>query len=70
MSQQFLLVKARNTRTGGSLKQQDLTGARFTLAQSEMAHEQAQRFADSLTARTGDQWVPVVESYTPSRRLR
>ena len=68
MSQQYLIVKARNLNTGVNLKQQDLTGNRFTLGQRRLAEDQAQRFADTMTARTGDSWVPVVETYTPSVR--
>lgn len=63
---QYLLPKARNTRTGQTLKQQDLTGARFTLAQRSFALEQANKLATSMTERTGDAWVGFVEPYTPT----
>jgi len=68
MSQQYLIVKAKNTHTGITLKQQDLTGTRFKLSQRHLADDQAERFADSLSGRTGDTWIPVVETYTPSVR--
>ncbi len=37
--EQYLLPKARNTRTGQTVKIQDLTGSRFTLAQRELAQD-------------------------------
>jgi hypothetical protein len=68
MSDQFLIVKARNTLTGATVKQQDLTGARFTLAQRAFAQELAVRLAETMTARTGEPWQALVEAYTPSVR--
>jgi len=66
--QRFLLPHARNTVTGQKVKTQDLTGARFTLAQRAMAMEVAQQTADKMTARTGDFWTPFVVEYTPTSR--
>lgn len=68
MKQQYLLVKARNTVTGQTVKNQDLSGARFTLAQHELAEESAQKLAEKMTARTGDTWQGLVEQYTPTHR--
>ena len=68
MEQQFLLVKARNTRTGQTVKNQDLTGARFNLGQRTLAEDSAQQLADKMTARTGDAWVGFCEAYTPTTR--
>ncbi len=68
MEQQFLLSMARNTVTGQTQKQQDLTGARFTLAQRSMCQEVADRFASDLSARTGDAWQGFCQIYTPSVR--
>ena len=68
MEQQFLLSMARNTVTGQTQKQQDLTGARFTLAQRAMCQEVADRLAQDLTARTGDVWQGFCQPYTPSVR--
>ena len=68
MEQQFLLVKARNTVTGQTVKNQDLTGARFTLNQRSLAEDSAQQLADKMTARTGDLWVGFCEAYTPTVR--
>jgi hypothetical protein len=68
MEQQYLLVKARNTVTGQTVKNQDLTGARFTLNQRSLAEDSAQQLADRMTARTGDLWVGFCEAYTPTVR--
>ena len=65
---QYLLSKARNTVTGQTVKNQDLTGARFTLAQRHMCQEVSDQLAVRMTARTGDVWVGFVEEYTPSQR--
>lgn len=68
MEQQYLLSKARNTVTGQSVKNQDLTGARFTLTQRHMCQEVADQLAARMTARTGETWVGYCESYTPTHR--
>jgi hypothetical protein len=68
MEQQYLLVKARNTVTGQTVKNQDLTGARFTLNQRSLAEDSAQQLADKMSARTGDLWVGFCEAYTPTVR--
>lgn len=68
MEQQYLLPKARNTRTGQTVKIQDLTGARFTLAQRELAQDRANQLAEQAGYRTGDTWVGFLETYTPSVR--
>ena len=65
---QYLLAKARNTVTGQTVKNQDLTGARFTLLQRTLADASAQQLADKMTARTGDLWLGFVELYTPTHR--
>jgi hypothetical protein len=68
MEQQYLLAKARNSVTGQTVKNQDLTGARFTLNQRSLAEDSAQQLADRMTARTGDLWVGFCEAYTPTVR--
>ena len=68
MEQQYLLSKARNTVTGATVKNQDLTGARFTPAQRIMCQEIADQLAVKMTARTGEQWVGYCELYTPTQR--
>ena len=65
---QYLLSKARNTTTGQTVKNQDLTGARFTMAQRDMAQEAADQLAVKMGQRTGDGWVGFVEAYTPTER--
>jgi len=66
--QTFLLAKARNLTTGQTVKNQDLTGARFTHQQRSMAQESADRLADKMEKRTGDPWVGLVEEYVPTVR--
>jgi len=68
MEQQYLLAKARNTITGQTVKNQDLTGARFTLQQRNLAEASAHQLAAKMTARTGDLWQGFVEQYTPTHR--
>ena len=41
MTQQYLMVKARNLVTGQTVKNQDLTGARIELRQRTIAEDQA-----------------------------
>jgi hypothetical protein len=66
--EQYLLAKARNTVTGQTVKNQDLTGARFTLQQRTLAEDSASQLAVKMTARTGDVWSGFVEVYTPTVR--
>jgi hypothetical protein len=66
--EQYLLSKARNTLTGATVKNQDLTGARFTLAQRMMCQEVADQLAAKMSARTGEPWVGFCEAYTPTTR--
>ena len=64
----YLLAKARNTVTGQTVKNQDLSGARYTLAQRTLCQVEADRLAESMTARAGDTWVGFCEEYTPTSR--
>jgi hypothetical protein len=50
------------------VKNQDLTGARFTLLQRTLAEASAHQLATKMTARTGDAWEGFVEAYTPTVR--
>ena len=68
MSEQYLLPMARNTRTGQTVKTQDLTGRRYLQHQRSLAEAAAEECAVKMTARTGDQWRGFVKSYTPSSR--
>lgn len=64
----YYITKARNVNTGETVKAQDLTGARFELSQKSLAENHAQQLADKMTARTGETWIPIVETYTPTYR--
>ena len=66
---QYLLPMARNTVTGETVKQQDLTGTRFTLRQRAMCQEQADKLAAKQSELTNTPWLGFCVQYTPSRRL-
>jgi len=68
MTQQYLMVKARNLVTGQTVKNQDLTGARLELRQRTIAEDQAAQLAVKMSARTGQEWQGFVEVYTPTSR--
>lgn len=68
MTQQYLMIKARNMVTGQTVKNQDLTGARLELRQRALAEELAGQLADKMTRNTGESWVGFVEQYVPSVR--
>ena len=68
MSEQYLLVMARNVVTGQTVKNQDLTGARFTQRQRVLAEQESEQLALRMTARTGDTWQGFVKLYTPTQR--
>lgn len=70
MAEQYLLIKARCVETGQSIKAQDLDGLRMRLDQRWIAEERAAKFAERQSQRTGQTWLPVLEVYTPSQRLR
>ena len=63
--EQYLLPKARCLRTGQTVKDQDLTGHRFTLAQRAQAEERADQLAQTMADRTREAWAGFVVSYTP-----
>lgn len=64
----YLLPKAINLETRQTVKQQDLTGGRFTLAQRALCQEQAELLARQMTARTRQPWAAQVFEYTPTER--
>ena len=68
MSEQYLLPMARNTVTGQTVKNQDLTGDRFTQRQRMLAEDMARQLAERMSARTGAEWQGFVKLYTPSER--
>jgi hypothetical protein len=68
MSEQYLLPMARNTRTGQTVKTQDLSGLRYSFSQRVLAESAADQCAAKMTARTGDTWQGFVQAYTPRER--
>jgi len=63
--EQYLLPKARCELTGQTVKDQDLTGHRFTLGQRALAEERADQLAKSMSDRTRKEWTGFVVVYTP-----
>ena len=68
MTQQYLMIKARNIITGQTVKNQDLTGARLELRQRVLAEELADQLAAKMSRNTGETWTGFVEEYVPSVR--
>jgi len=68
MTQQYLMVKARNLVTGQTVKNQDLTGGRLELRQRAIAQELADQLAAKMSDRSGEAWQGFVEVYTPTSR--
>lgn len=68
MVEKYLVAKARNTVTGQTVKNQDLTGGRNRLDQRPQTQELADQLARKMTARTRDRWIGFVEEYSPSYR--
>jgi hypothetical protein len=64
----YLLPMARNVLTGQTVKAQDLTGARFTLAQRRLCQVAADQLAEKITVRSGESWKGYCEPYTPTKR--
>jgi hypothetical protein len=61
---QYLMPKARNLRTGQTVKQQDLTGRRYMPHERKLAQETADDLALSMTDRSRDTWRGFVDVYT------
>lgn len=66
--QHYILPMARNSRTGQTVKYQDLSGARFGSHQRQECRLMAERLAQQMTERSGDEWTPIIQPYTPSQR--
>ena len=62
--QQYIMPMARNTRTGQTVKSQDLTGARLIPSQRKDCQLLAERLANQMTLRGTDTWQPVIQLYT------
>jgi hypothetical protein len=61
---QYLMPKARNLRTGQTVKQQDLAGRRYMPHQSQLAQQDADDLARSMTNRSRDTWRGFLDAYT------
>ena len=61
---QYLMPKARNLRTGQTVKQQDLAGRRYMPHESKLAQRTADDLAQSMTNRSQDTWRGFVDAYT------
>lgn len=68
MAETYYLPKARNTKTGQTVKDQDLSGGRFTKRFKHLAEDRANQLATAMSARTGDTWTGFIEAYTPTVR--
>ena len=55
---------ARNTRTGETVKSQDLTGARYIPSQRRECQLLAERLANQMTQRGTDTWSAVIYPYS------
>jgi hypothetical protein len=61
---QYLMPKARNLRTGQTVKQQDLAGRRYMPHQSKLAQQEADELARSMNKRSRDTWQGFLDAYT------
>jgi hypothetical protein len=62
----YILPKARNVRTGQTVKSQDLTGRRYQPHEQLECRLLADRLAAQMTTVSGETWVAVVETYQVS----
>jgi len=63
---QYLMPKARNLRTGQTVKQQDLAGRRYMPHESQLAQQAADDLAQTMTKRSRDTWQGFLDGYTAS----
>jgi hypothetical protein len=61
---QYLMPKARNLRTGQTVKQQDLAGRRYMPHESKIAQQTADDLALAINKRGQDIWRGFVDVYT------
>ena len=64
MTQQYLMPKARNTLTGETVMEKDLSGHRLELRQRSLAELQARILAEKMTRKTSEPWTGFVDAYT------
>jgi hypothetical protein len=62
--QQYIIPMARNTRTGETVKSQDLSGTRYIPSQRRECRLLAERLADQMTQRGTDTWCAVIQPYS------
>jgi hypothetical protein len=62
--QQYIIPMARNTRTGATVKSQDLSGVRYIPSQRRECRLLAERLSDQMTQRGQDTWCAVVQPYS------
>jgi hypothetical protein len=62
--QQYIMPMARNSRTGQTVKSQDLSGTRYIPSQQRECQLLAERLADQMTQRGQDTWAAVIQTYT------
>jgi len=62
--QQYIMPMARNSRTGQTVKSQDLSGARYIPGQRRECQLLAERLAGQMTLRGPDTWSAVIHPYT------
>jgi hypothetical protein len=60
---QYILPIARNSRTGETVKNQDLSGRRFRADQRRECQLMADRLAQQMTERSGDTWTAGIQTY-------
>ena len=60
---QYLMPKARNLRTGQTVKQQDLAGRRYMPHESKLAQQEAEDLAQAMNKRSQDTWRGFVDVY-------
>ena len=60
----YIMPMARNTRTGETVKAQDLSGRRLQPHQRREAELLAQRLAEQMTDRGPDTWTHLIKTYS------
>ena len=63
MTQQYLMPKARNTLTGQTVMEMDLTGTRLELRQRSLAETLSKQLADKMIRQTTHPWQGFVDVY-------
>ena len=61
---QYIIPMARNTVTGQTVKQQDLSGSRFQPHQRPVCQQVADILAANMSKRTGQLWAGYCQQYS------